>query len=156
MLICDAGDDAYASRVIEVDRATGGVDWQYGVTGPPGTGDGYLHEANFASRLPDGDTLIADTAAHRVLRVTRRQGCIGARHGTCTTGDPPGYGPGMSAPRPPRITSDGRLVVADTIFQQIVTLGYEQLGAGDLTAARLRTPRRGQGVREPHLERRHR
>ncbi len=71
VLICDAGDDVYGARVIEVDRATGGIVWQYGVTGPPGTGDDDLHEANFASRLPDGDTLIADTAAHRVLRRDR-------------------------------------------------------------------------------------
>ena len=123
VLICDAGDDVCGARVIEVDPATGGIVWQYGVTGPPGNGDDYLREANFASRLPEGDTLIADTAAHRVLRVTK--GKTIEHEWDLNDWRPLGYETGESAPRAAAITSDGRLVAVDTVFQQIVTLGCE-------------------------------
>ena len=131
VLICDAGDDV---REPGSSRSTGPPalsSGKYGVTGPPGAGDDYLHEANFASRLPDGDTLIADTATHRVLRV--RGPDHRARVGLERLATSGLRDRRRAAPRAAAVTSDGRLVVADTIFQQIVTLGYE----GSATATSL-------------------
>ena len=122
VLICDAGDDVFGARVLEVDRTTREIDWQFGVTGPPGTGEDYLHEANFASRLAGGDTLIADTAAHRVLRVAQDK-AIAHEWDQNEVARPSGYGSGDGSPRAAAFTDDGRLVVADSVFQQIVTLG---------------------------------
>ena len=127
VLICDAGDDVYGARVIQVDRG-GSIVWQYGVTGPPGAGNGYLTEANFASRLADGDTLITDTAAGRVIRVTQNK-VIEHIWDQNTIARPPGYGSGNAAPRAAALAADGRLVVADSVFCQLVTLGHESSAA---------------------------
>jgi hypothetical protein len=123
VLICDAGDDTIGSRVLEVDRATRAISWQYGVTGPPGTGEGYLQEANFASRLADGDTLITDTLAGRVLRVTSDKR-IEQAWDQNVIAKPEGFGSGSSSPRAAAFTADGRLVVADSVFQQIAAEGH--------------------------------
>ena len=124
VLICDAGDDVYGARVIEVDRATGSIVWQYGVTGPPGTGDDYLHEANFA---------VAPARRRHAHRrhggAPRAAGDEGqdhrARVGPERLATPPGYETGESAPRAAayheRRPAGGRRHV----FQQIVPLGYE-------------------------------
>jgi hypothetical protein len=133
VLICDAGDDVVSARVIEVDRASGAILWQYGVTGPPGTGAGYLQEANFASRLPDGDTLITDTLAGRVLRVTPAK-VVEHVWDQNAMARPEGFGSGSSSPRAAVLTDDGRLVVADSVFQQIAFQGHESFATATSTA----------------------
>lgn len=123
ILMCDAGDDVLGARVLEVDRG-GHIVWQYGVTGPPGDGEGYLHEANFATRLPNGDTLIADTADGCVLRVARGQVEQPIEHvWSMKELAAPDAGTGDGDPRAVAVTADGRLVVADSEYCQIVTLG---------------------------------
>ena len=133
VLICDAGDDLLSARVLEIDRASGAIVWQYGVTGPPGTGDGYLQEANFASRLPDGDTLITDTLAGRVLRVTPAK-VVERVWDQDEIARPEGFGSGSSSPRAAVFTDDGRLVVADSVFQQIAIEGHESFATATSTA----------------------
>jgi hypothetical protein len=79
VLIADSQDN---HRVIEVraddfaglDVADHGftassIVWQYGVTGQPGTDPGYLMFARSPQRLPDGDTMLTDSANRRVLVV---------------------------------------------------------------------------------------
>jgi hypothetical protein len=79
VLIADSQDN---HRVIEVRSDDfAGVDapdhgfsadsivWQYGVTGQPGKDPGYLMFARSPQRLPDGDTLLADSANKRILVV---------------------------------------------------------------------------------------
>jgi hypothetical protein len=133
VLICDAGDDVSGARVLEIDRVSGAVAWEYGVTGPPGSGDGYLQEANFATRLPDGDTLIADTLSGRVLRVTQAKS-IEQVWDQNEMARPEGYGSGSSSPRAAAFTDDGRLVVADSVFQQIAFEGHEGSATATSTA----------------------
>lgn len=133
VLICDAGDDLLSARVLEIDRASGAIAWQYGVTGPPGAGDGYLQEANFASRLPDGDTLITDTLAGRVLRVTPAK-VVEHVWDQDEIARPEGFGSGSSSPRAAVFTDDGRLVVADSVFQQIAIEGREGFATATSTA----------------------
>jgi hypothetical protein len=79
VLIADSQDN---HRVIEVradDFAELGapdhgftassVVWQYGVTGQPGKDPGYLLFARSPQRLPNGDTLLTDSANKRILVV---------------------------------------------------------------------------------------
>jgi hypothetical protein len=133
VLICDAGDDLLSARVLEIDRASGAIAWQYGVTGPPGEGEGYLQEANFASRLPDGDTLITDTLAGRVLRVTPAK-VVEHVWDQGEIARPEGFGSGSSSPRAAVFTDDGRLIVADSVFQQIAIEGHEGFATATSTA----------------------
>lgn len=126
--------DADAARVIEVDRATKGIVWQYGVTGEPGAGPGHLADPNQARRLADGDTLIVDTANGRVLRVGFSQVKIAydlqteARPPWATQTDSPD-------PRAATYTPDNLLAVADSQFLQIALLGYAK--ASQATSASL-------------------
>ena len=133
VLICDAGDEFLSARVLEIDRASGAIVWQYGVTGPPGEGEGYLQEANFASRLPDGDTLITDTLAGRVLRVTPAK-VVEHVWDQGEMARPEGFGSGSSSPRAAVFTDDGRLVLADSAFQQIAIEGHEGFATATSTA----------------------
>ncbi len=159
VLISDAGDDIYASRVIEVDRATGAIDWQYGVTGPPGAGDGLpAASRTIAARLPDGDTLIADTATYACSESADDGQGIVRSYDMSTLATPPGYEHrGRPSPRQAAYTRDGLLV------------GRRQRSSSrsccSATKARRRRPPLpldcghpgvGQGVREPHVEGRHR
>jgi hypothetical protein len=117
--------DEDAAHVIEVDRETGEIVWQYGVTGQPGGGEGQLREPNFARRLDDGDTLIADAGNSRVLRVKADREIdrvydleVEGRPSWVTSSD-------HASPRHAAYTADGLLAVADSGFKQIVLLGYE-------------------------------
>lgn len=120
--------DEDAQRVIEIDWQTRDIVWQYGVTDQPGDGAGQLKEPNFARRLSDGDTLIADSGNARVLRVSA-DGTIDreydmkalARPSWAAANDP-------SSPRQAVYSRDGLLVVADSLYQQIVLLGHEGFG----------------------------
>jgi len=56
ILICERDN----CRVIEVDKRTKKIVWQYGVTGAPGVADGYLYAPHRACELPTGEIIVAD------------------------------------------------------------------------------------------------
>jgi hypothetical protein len=116
--------DEDADRVIEIDRETREVVWQYGLTDQPGDGEGRLKEPNFARRLSDGDTLIADAGNARVLRVSG-DGALEREYDMNALGRPPwATSTSTASPRQAVYTHDGLLAVADSGFQQVVLLGY--------------------------------
>ncbi|MCK4528622.1 hypothetical protein KAW18_14725, partial [candidate division WOR-3 bacterium] len=55
-------------RVVEVNQ-TGGIVWQYGTTGVPGSGVNELYNPTDAEQLPNGNILIADYINDRVIVV---------------------------------------------------------------------------------------
>ena len=59
-------------RVIEVDRDTGGIVWQFGITHRPGSDGAHLDGPHNADRLPGGNTIIADSMNERILEVDPR------------------------------------------------------------------------------------
>jgi len=120
--------DEDAQRVIEIDWETREIAWQYGVTDQAGDGPGLLKEPNAARRLSDGDTLIADAGNARVLRVSAT-GTIDREYDMKSLARPSWHAENdPSSPRQAAYTRDGLLVVADSLFQQIVLLGYEGSG----------------------------
>lgn len=60
--------DVGAGKVIEIDPLTQKIVWSFG--GDPGDRAKFLRAPRWASRLSNGNTLIADTGNHRVLEVT--------------------------------------------------------------------------------------
>lgn len=60
--------DVGAGKVIEIDPVTQKIVWSFG--GDPGDRPKFLRAPRWASRLSNGNTLIADTGNHRVLEVT--------------------------------------------------------------------------------------
>jgi hypothetical protein len=124
VLITDAGDDDFAARVIEVDRDTRQIVWQYGGSGPAVVGHGDLLGTNYATRLPGGDTLLADADSGRVLRIAH-DGVVVKAYDLSQVGRP-SWGTGAPSPRCAAVTGDGLVAVADSVFGQIVLLGYER------------------------------
>jgi len=88
-LIADAGNH----RVIEVD-AKGTIVWQYGnpsnrLGGNQGSGPNQLSEPSWASRMPDGRTLIADTGNGRVLELDPAKNIVWQYRATLAKGGSP-------------------------------------------------------------------
>lgn len=67
VLITDQGNQ----RVIQVDRKTNAIVWQYGTTGIAGADDNELSDPNSAELLENGNILIADESNNRVIEVNR-------------------------------------------------------------------------------------
>jgi outer membrane protein assembly factor BamB len=63
--------DQVNERVIEVDRKTKKIVWQYGQTGVSGDGQDQLNNPNSAELLDNGNILIADEANNRAIEVNR-------------------------------------------------------------------------------------
>jgi hypothetical protein len=63
--------DQSNERVIEVNKNSKQIVWQYGQTGVSGSGFNQLNNPNSAELLPNGDILIADENNNRVIEVTR-------------------------------------------------------------------------------------
>jgi outer membrane protein assembly factor BamB len=55
-------NDDYNDRVIVIDPATNRIVWQYGHTGVPGTGPGYLHDPDGVDLTPPDSLLITHSA----------------------------------------------------------------------------------------------
>jgi hypothetical protein len=68
--------DQSNERVIEVDKHTKQVVWQYGTTGQTGSGFNQLNNPNSAELLPNGNILIADENNSRVIEVTRAHNIV--------------------------------------------------------------------------------
>ena len=127
MLVADAGDDASAPRHRDRQGTPSDIAWQYGVTGQAGDGAGLLEEPNFGA--PAAATATRSSPTHgnaRVLRVSaagtidREYDMKAARQAAWARGERPIRRPGRRCTH-----GDGLLVVADSVFQQIVLLGYE-------------------------------
>ncbi len=56
-------------RIIEVDRHSGEIEWEFGIAGAPGSDDAHLNGPHNADRLPDGNTVVADSLNHRILEM---------------------------------------------------------------------------------------
>lgn len=109
-LITDRG----SYRVIEVDTS-GEVIWHYGMTGERsvdhGHQTGYLDGPTWATRLANGNTLIADYDAHRVLEVGP-DGRIAWSYGQAgNAGAEPGY---LNHPVSAERLADGTTLIADS------------------------------------------
>jgi outer membrane protein assembly factor BamB len=63
--------DQSNERVIEVDKSSKKIVWQYGQTGVTGSGFNQLNNPNSAELLPNGHILIADENNNRVIEVNR-------------------------------------------------------------------------------------
>jgi outer membrane protein assembly factor BamB len=66
VLITDQGNE----RIIEVDRSTNTIVWQYGQNGVVGNGPNQLNNPNSAELLLNGNVLIADENNNRAIEVT--------------------------------------------------------------------------------------
>ncbi len=67
VLITDQGNE----RVIEVDRRSKAIVWQYGTTGVIGSGFNQLNNPNSAELLDNGHVLISDENNNRAIEVNR-------------------------------------------------------------------------------------
>ncbi|MEL7667098.1 MAG: hypothetical protein AAGU73_02705 [Actinomycetota bacterium] len=140
--------DNQACRVLEVS-ASGEIVWQYGVTGQRaadnGYAQGYLDWPKWATRLANGNTLIADDEGHRVLEVTP-EGTVVWSYGQAGVS---GSGPGqLSHPVSAERLDDGSTLISDsgndrvlivatdgTVVSSIGTPGedgLDELGLNDL------------------------
>jgi hypothetical protein len=68
ILVFDNGVERKASRVLEIDPATGRIVWQYAGDPPESF---YTYEKGSAQRLPNGNTLISEGNEGRAFEVTR-------------------------------------------------------------------------------------
>jgi hypothetical protein len=67
VLITDQGNQ----RVIEVERRSKKIVWQYGTTGVRGNGDNQLKDPNSAELLDNGHVLISDESNNRAIEVNK-------------------------------------------------------------------------------------
>src|ERR1700730_6323375 len=80
VLITDQGNQ----RVIEVERRSKKIVWQYGTTGVPGIGDNQLQDPNSAELLANGHVLISDENNDRAIEVNKAHQIVATytAHGT--------------------------------------------------------------------------
>lgn len=143
--------DNQACRVIEVSSA-GEIVWQYGHTGERaidnGYRPGYLDWPKWATRLANGNTLIADDEGHRVVEVARDGALVWSYGEPGAAGSGPGQ---LSNPVCAERLADGSTLITDsgnnraltvapdgTIVSEIGTPGedgLDELGLSDLRRA---------------------
>ena len=114
--------DNQACRVLEI-TPEGTVAWQYGVTGERASDNdfapGYLDWPKWATRLANGNTLIADDEGHRVIEVTP-EGSIVWSYGRAGIA---GVGPGqLSHPVSAERRADGSTLIADSGNSRIIVV----------------------------------
>lgn len=114
--------DNQACRVIEV-TPEGTATWQYGVTGERasenGYAPGYVDWPKWASRLPNGNTLIADDEGHRVLEVSPA-GAVVWSYGEAGVA---GAGRGqLSNPVSAERRADGTTLIADSGNSRVIAV----------------------------------
>lgn len=123
--------DENNNRVIEVNRRTHEVVWQYPATPDPAL----LNGAAFASRLPDGNTLITDSNNNRIIEVTQN----GAVAFTYSTLDPSGN-PNPLPTRAVRLR-DGLTLISDQFNDRVIAV--TQQGKIVFTQGMLNVPGNG-------------
>lgn len=93
-------------RVIEVERDSGEIVWQFGVTGVPGGGDTHLRGPHNADRIDDGSTIVADSNNRRIL-VIAEDGSVLWEY------DPSGVDE-LNWPRDADMLDDGNVLITDS------------------------------------------
>ena len=114
MLIADENNN----RVIEITRS-GHIVWQYGSGDPSNTSP--LQFAAFASRLPNGDTLITDSGHSRIVQVTEDKDVVFqyfTNHGHNSAS--------MPLPTNAVRTADGDLVIADQFNHRAIVVNDDK------------------------------
>ncbi|MBF4509640.1 MAG: hypothetical protein ISP10_04055 [Aeromicrobium sp.] len=128
--------ESLACRVIEVrssdyDPGVPGdgygptsVVWTYGVTGEPAGdhdyGEPYLQWPKYAQRLANGNTLIADEGAHRVLEVTPAKAVAWTYGVPGVAGAEAGY---LDTPAAAERAADGSTIITDGGNDRVVRVG---------------------------------
>lgn len=117
--------DNQACRVVEV-TPEGVVAWQYGITGERasdnGFAAGYLDWPKWATRLANGNTLIADDEGHRVVEVTP-EGSVAWSYGQAGIA---GAGPGqLSNPVSAERRADGSTIIADSGNDRVIIVASD-------------------------------
>jgi outer membrane protein assembly factor BamB len=95
-------------RVIEVNRSTGEIEWQFGVTDQPGNDDEHLNGPHNADRLSDGNMIVADSLNYRILEVDP-QGDIVWEYA-------PSGGDALNWPRDADVLDNGNVLITDSYF----------------------------------------
>jgi hypothetical protein len=119
--------DSLGYRVIEVDNASGDVKWSYGTYKKQGPGDGLLIRPHSAQRLANGNTLICDSEAFKVLEVNPA-GTVVWHYGTGVKGSGPGQ---LSGPNSARRLANGNTLISDSENSRVIEVN----GAGETKQA---------------------
>jgi outer membrane protein assembly factor BamB len=107
-------------RVIEVNRATGEIEWQFGETGHPGNDEEHLNGPHNADRLSDGNTIIADSDNDRILEVDSLGEVVRLYH--------PGGTDRLKWPRDADVLDNGNVLITDSTNGRVIEVN----GAGEL------------------------
>lgn len=114
--------DNQACRVIEI-TPEGTITWQYGVTGERasdnGYASGYIDWPKWASRLRNGNTLIADDEGHRVLEVSPAGKIVWSYGQAGVSGSGPGK---LKNPVSAERLADGSTLIADSGNSRVVVI----------------------------------
>jgi uncharacterized protein (UPF0248 family) len=112
--------DVGAGKVIEIDPLTQKVSWSFG--GDPGDRAKFLRAPRWASRLSDGNTLIADTGNHRVIEVSP-QGEVVWQYGE--PGRAGCAGQGLFKPSAAVRSASGNTLITDSGNHRLVEISPE-------------------------------
>ncbi|MFC1888382.1 PQQ-binding-like beta-propeller repeat protein [Thermodesulfobacteriota bacterium] len=99
-------------RIMDVDRATGEIDWQFGVTGQPGSNDTHLNGPHNGDRLDDGSTIVADSNNNRVLVI--------AEDGSVLWEYDPSGADALNWPRDADMLDDDHVLITDSRNGRVV------------------------------------
>jgi len=110
--------DSLGYRVIEVDDATGDIVWSYGTFRVSGPGPGLLIRPHSAQRLANGNTLICDSEAQRVIEVSRDKKIVWS-YGTGTGGSGAGQ---LKSPNSAMRLANGTTVICDSDNNRVITV----------------------------------
>ena len=104
-------------RVIEINRDTGEIEWQFGANGVLGSDDSHLHGPHNADRLPNGNTILADSRNDRILEVDPE--------GTIVWKFPP---PGLDLldwPRDADVLDNDNVLITDSLNGRVLEINRE-------------------------------
>ncbi len=102
-------------RIIELNRDTGEIVWQFGVEGYYGKDDSHLHGPHNADRLPNGNTIVADSRNDRILEIDP-QGNIVWRYPPFPFLDP------LQWPRDADVLDNNDVLIADSLNGRVLEI----------------------------------
>jgi outer membrane protein assembly factor BamB len=101
-------------RVIEVDRDSGSIVWQFGVTTQIGRDNIHLNGPHNADRLANGNTILADSNNNRILEVDPYGEIVWTYH--------PSGGESMNWPRDADVLDNGNVLIVDSRKGRVIEL----------------------------------